>query len=104
MCNHVIMKKMRLPVYCHNSLMIIHALGHMMYIYIYIYIYIYTFWPNFAHKSTTGGLTNTTAVDSHLKVKDIECDVGLTKNYCIIVCMQKISSIHTLILKIQQIS
>ena len=83
-----------------------------MYIYISIYkhnmcnirTYIYTFWPNFAYKSTAGGITNTTAVDSHLKVKDIEYDLGLTKNYCIIVCMQKISSIHTLILKIQQIS
>ena len=40
MRNHVTMKAMRLPVYRHNSLMIIHALGHMMYIYIYIYIYI----------------------------------------------------------------
>ena len=49
------------------------------------------------------GLTSTTKVDWHLKIKDIEYDVGLTKNYCIIVSIQKISSIHTLILKIQQI-
>ena len=37
--------------------------------------------------------TNTTSADWHLKVKDIEQDVGLTKNYCIKVSMQKISSI-----------
>ena len=48
-------------------------------------------------------LTSTTKVDWQLKIKDIEYDVGLTKNYCIIVSIQKISSIHTLILKIQQI-
>ena len=44
-----------------------------------------------------GRLTSTTAVDWHLKVKDKKCDVGLTKNYCITVSMQKISSIHKLI-------
>ena len=49
--------------------------------------------------ATTRGLTSTTAVDWHLKVKDKEYGVGLTKNYCITVSMQKISSIHTLILK-----
>ena len=43
-----------------------------------------------------GGLTSTTAVDWHLKVKDIDCDVCQTKHYCITVSMQKISSIHTL--------
>ena len=53
--------------------------------------------------ATAGGLTSTTSVDWHLKVKDIEYNVGLTKNYCITVNMQKISSIHTLFLKIQQI-
>ena len=53
--------------------------------------------------ATAGGLANTTAVDWHLKVKDKEYNVGLTKNYCITVSMQKISSIHTLVLKIQQI-
>ena len=47
---------------------------------------------------TTRGLTNITAVDWHLKVKDIEYDVGLTKNYCLTVSMQKISWIHELIL------
>ena len=36
----------------------------------------------------------TTAVDWHLKVKDIEEDVLLTKNYCITVSLQNISSIH----------
>ena len=49
------------------------------------------------------GLTSTNSVDWHLKVKDIECDVGLTKNYCITVSLQKVSSIHKLILKIQPI-
>ena len=53
--------------------------------------------------ATTRGLTSTAAEDWHLKVKDIEFDVGLTKNYCITFNMQKISSIHKLILKIQQI-
>ena len=43
------------------------------------------------------GLTSKTAVNWHLKVKDIEYNVGLTKNYCITVSMQKISSIHKLI-------
>ena len=43
------------------------------------------------------GLTSKTAVNWHLKVKDIEYNVGLTKNYCITVSMQKISSIHELI-------
>ena len=46
--------------------------------------------------ATTRGLSNKTAVNWHLKVKDIEYNVGLTKNYCIIVTMQKISSIHKL--------
>ena len=45
----------------------------------------------------------TTAVDRHLKVKDSNKDVGLTKNYCITFTMQKIYSIHKLILEIQQI-
>ena len=40
--------------------------------------------------ATAGGLTSTTAADWNLKGKDIECDVGLTKNYCITVSMQKI--------------
>ena len=53
--------------------------------------------------ATARGLTSTTAIDWCLKVKDIAYDVGLTKNYCITASMQKISSIHTLILKILQI-
>ena len=44
--------------------------------------------------ATAMGLTSKTAVNWHLKVKDIEYNVGLTKNYCITVSMQKISSIH----------
>ena len=47
--------------------------------------------------ATVGGLTGTTAVDWNLKVKDIAYDVSLTKNYCLTVSIQKISSIHTLI-------
>ena len=43
--------------------------------------------------ATARGLTSTTAVDWHLKVKNKKRDVGLIKNYCITVIMQKISSI-----------
>ena len=44
-----------------------------------------------------------TAVDWHIKVKDIEYNVGLRKYFCITVSMRKISSIHELTLQIQQI-
>ena len=47
-----------------------------------------------------GELTSTTIVDWHLIVKKKKCDVGLIKNYCITVSMQKISSIHKLIQQI----
>ena len=47
--------------------------------------------------ATTMGLTNKTAVNWHLKVKDTEYNVGLTKNYCITVSMEKSSSTHKLI-------
>ena len=50
--------------------------------------------------ATARGLTSKTAVNWHLKVKDIEYNVGLTKSYCITVSMQKISSIHKLIQQI----
>ena len=50
--------------------------------------------------ATARGLTSKTAVNWHLKVKYIEYNVGLTKNYCITVNMQKISLIHILILRI----
>ena len=46
------------------------------------------------------GLTSKTAVKWHLKVKDIQHNVGLTRSYCITVSMQKISSIHKLIQQI----
>ena len=46
------------------------------------------------------GLTSTTAVDWHIKVKDKKCDIGLTKNYCITISMKKINSIHKLIQQI----
>ena len=52
--------------------------------------------------ATAWGPTGKTAVDWHLKVKNTESDVGLTKNYCTTVSMQKISSIHILILQIHQ--
>ena len=50
--------------------------------------------------ATTRVLASKTAVNWHLKVKDIEYNVGLTKSYCITVSMQKISSIHKLIQQI----
>ena len=50
--------------------------------------------------ATAMGLTSKTAVNWHLKVKDIEYNVGLTKSYWITVSMQKISSIHKLIQQI----
>ena len=50
--------------------------------------------------ATTRGLTSTTAVDWHLKVKDKKCNVVLTKNYSITVSMQKIISTHKLIQQI----
>ena len=50
--------------------------------------------------ATAGRLTSTTAVDWHLKAKNKKCNVALTKNYCITVSMQKISSIHRLIQQI----
>ena len=55
------------------------------------------------HPATTKGPPSTTAVNWYLKVKNIEYNVGPTKNYCITVSMQNICSIHQLILKIQQI-
>ena len=50
--------------------------------------------------ATAMGLTSKTAVNWHLKVKDIEYNVGLTKSYCITVSMQNISSVHKLIQQI----
>ena len=50
--------------------------------------------------ATATDLTSRTAVNWHLKVEDIEYNVGLTKSYCITVSMQKISSIHKLIQQI----
>ena len=50
--------------------------------------------------ATARGLTTKTGVNWHLKVKDIEYNVGLTKSYWITVSMQKISSIHKLIQQI----
>ena len=53
--------------------------------------------------ATAWGPTSKTAVDWHLKVKNTESDVGLTKNYCTTVSLQKIISIHKFILQIHQI-
>ena len=50
--------------------------------------------------ATARGLTSKTAVNWHLKVKNIEYNVGLTKTFCITVSMQKISLIHKLIKQI----
>ena len=50
--------------------------------------------------ATDRGLTSKTAVNWHLKVKDVVYNVSLTKNYCIRVSMQKISSIHKLVQQI----
>ena len=47
--------------------------------------------------ATARGLASKTAIKWHVKIKDIEYTIGLTKNYCITVSMQKISSIHELI-------
>ena len=47
--------------------------------------------------ATVRGLTSKTAVNWYLKVKDIEHNIGFTKNYCITV---KKSSIHKLIQQI----
>ena len=44
-----------------------------------------------------------TVVDWHLKVKDTEQNAGLTKNFYIRVSMQKLSSNHKIIVKVQQI-
>ena len=49
--------------------------------------------------ATARGLTSTIAVDWHLKVKDMEYDVGLTKNYCIIVNVQKSAQFKNSILR-----
>ena len=49
---------------------------------------------------TARGLTSKTTVNWHLKLKDIEYNVDLTKNYCITVSMQKISSVHKLVQQI----
>ena len=49
---------------------------------------------------TAIGLTSKTAVNRHLKVKDIQYNAGLTRSYCIIVSMQKISPIHKLVQQI----
>ena len=50
--------------------------------------------------ATARGLASKTAINWHLKVENIEYNVGLTSNYCITVSMQKVSSIHKLIQQI----
>ena len=47
------------------------------------------------------GPTSTSTADWHLKVKNTDYNVSLTKNYCITTSMPKISSIHELTLQIQ---
>ena len=46
--------------------------------------------------ATARSLASKTAVNRYLKAKDIEYSVGLAKNYCITVSIQKVSSIHKL--------
>ena len=53
--------------------------------------------------ATARGLTSTTAVEQNLKDTYTEYNVELTKKYCITVSIEKISSIHTFILKTEQI-
>ena len=53
--------------------------------------------------ATPGDPITTTAVDWHLKVKDIEYNVGLPKTYCVTISMQKNQFNSALILKTQQI-
>ena len=50
--------------------------------------------------ATARELTSTTAVDWHSKAKNKKCNVGLIKNYCITVSIQKISPIHKVIQQI----
>ena len=50
--------------------------------------------------ATARGLASKTAINWHLKVKNIEYNVGLTNNYYITVSMQKVSSINKLIQQI----
>ena len=50
--------------------------------------------------ATARGILRKTAINWHLKVKNIEYNVGLTNNYYITVSMQKASSIHKLIQEI----
>ena len=50
--------------------------------------------------ATNRGLTSKAAVNWHLKVKVIEYDVVLPRNYYITASLQKISSVHKHILKI----
>ena len=52
------------------------------------------------YPATAKWLTSTTKIEWHLNFKYKKCDVSLTKNYCITVSMQKISSIHKLIQQI----
>ena len=54
-------------------------------------------WDN---SSYCQGSSNETAINWHLKVKNIEYNVGLTNNYCITVSMKKVSSIHKFIQEI----
>ena len=49
--------------------------------------------------ATARGLASTAISGWHLKVKDREYDVGLTKNYCILVNMQKSAQLKNSILR-----
>ena len=47
--------------------------------------------------ATARSLASKAAINWHLKVKNIEYNVGLTNNYSIIVSMKKVTSIHKFI-------
>ena len=50
--------------------------------------------------ATARDLASKTVINWHLKVKDTDYNIGLTKHYCITISMQNISSIHKLIQQI----
>ena len=54
--------------------------------------------------ATATGLTTTTVVEWQYRVQYLEYNISLTKNYCIIVSIQKISSIYILIQQISGVS
>ena len=54
--------------------------------------------------ATATGLTTTTVVEWQYRVQYLKYNISLTKNYCITVSIQKISSIYILIQQISGVS